>query len=58
MRLRTPWLLGAFGGLLLAWFTGQALGAALVVLGLLVLAALGGWSYGRRTPAPGARAPA
>ncbi len=44
------------GGPLLAWTAGRALGAALVVLGLLVLAALGGWSLGRRTAeAPVAR---
>lgn len=30
-------------GLAVAWTTGQALGASSVVLGLLVLAALGGW---------------
>jgi LPXTG-motif cell wall-anchored protein len=36
------------GGPLLAWTAGQAVGAALVVLGLLALAGLGGWWLGRR----------
>jgi heme/copper-type cytochrome/quinol oxidase subunit 1 len=31
------------------WTGGHLLGAALVVLGLLVLAAVGGWLLGRRT---------
>jgi hypothetical protein len=34
-------------GLLLAWSAGQVVGAALVASGLLVVAALGGWAYGR-----------
>jgi hypothetical protein len=33
------------------WTTNHLLGAALVVLGLLVLAGLGGWLLGRRTAA-------
>jgi len=40
--------LGFDDGLVVAWSTGQALGAALVVQGLLVLAAFGGWLLGRR----------
>jgi hypothetical protein len=36
------------------WTSGHLLGAVLVVLGLLVLAAVGGWLLGRRTASEGA----
>ena len=42
-------------GFLVAWSTQQALGAALAVSGLLVLAALGGWLLGRRAVPRAAR---
>ena len=35
------------------WTRGHLLGAGLVVAGLLVVAALGGWLLGRRTPSGG-----
>ncbi|SDD07176.1 hypothetical protein SAMN05660690_3301 [Geodermatophilus telluris] len=43
---------GRTGGWAVTWTTGSLVGAALAVLGLLVLAAVGGWVLGRRSRLP------
>jgi hypothetical protein len=53
----SAWTVSFDDGWAVAWTIGHVWGAGLVVLGLLVLAGLGGWLLGRRSARTEGRAP-